>query len=59
MDGLKRNKSDRERQTLQDFTRMWNLKNSNNKMNKTKPTDTENTLVVTRGEWGQLYGEGW
>ena len=41
-----RNKSVRERQILYDFTYMWNLNN------KTKLIDTENRLVVARGEGG-------
>ena len=47
---------------------MWNLKKQN-KQTKNKLTDTENILVVTRGEEGwrvsetgkgaQLYDDGW
>ena len=38
---VKQNKPDRERQTPNDFTHMWNIN---------KHMDKENRLVVTRGE---------
>ena len=45
------NKSDRERQIPHDFTYMWNLENkTNNKQNKNRLIDTENGLVVDRGQ---------
>ena len=56
MDGLGEHyaKSDRERQILFDITYMWNLKKiqQTSEYNKksSRLTDTENKLVVTRGE---------
>ena len=47
---------DRERQIPYDFTYMWNLIKQT-KQNKNKLIDTENRLVITRGEggyWGRV-----
>ena len=54
---------------LCDFTHMLNLKKDTNKQNKNKLIDTENRLMVTRGErgcggckmdeGGQLYDDEW
>ena len=50
----KQNKLDQERQIPYDFTYMWNLKNKTNDQtyqNRNRLIDTENKLVVARGEW--------
>ena len=39
--------SQTEGETLYDFTHMWNIKKL---LNKSKHVDTENRVVVTRGE---------
>ena len=47
------NKLDTERQIPCDFTHMWSLKNKTNeqtKFNRSKLIDTEDKLVVVRGE---------
>ena len=47
------NKSDREIQTLYDFTYMWNPKNRTNeytKQNRNRLIDTENKMVVNKEE---------
>ena len=56
MDGLSMfhanlNKSNEERQKMYDCTHMWNIKIKK----QSKHTDTENRVVVTRGEvgWGK------
>ena len=36
---------------------MWNPKNQPNKQNRNRLTDTENKLVVARGEDGSRLGE--
>ena len=44
-------KSERERQISYDVAYMWNLKNKNELIYKTKiDSDIENKLMVTRGE---------
>ena len=58
LDGLggyyaKRNKSDRERQILHDFTYLWNLK----KEQTNKLIETENRLVVSKSQVGEVQGE--
>ena len=47
-------KSFREGQGLYDLTCMWNLKN---KTNRNRLTDTENKVVVARGEESGGLGE--
>ena len=49
----KRNKSDRERQILHDFTRLWNLK----KEQTNRLIETENRLVVSKSQVGEVQGE--
>ena len=47
-------KSDREREISYDITYMWNLKNDSSTNIFTKPTDTENKLMVIKGEADKL-----
>ena len=47
-------KSDREREISYDITYMWNLKNDSSTNIFTKPTDTENKLMVITGEADKL-----
>ena len=54
------NKLDRKKQIPYDFTYMWNLKNKTNEQTKQKRNrliDTENKLVVARGEEGGEMNE--
>ena len=57
----KGNKPDRERQTPDDFTLVWNLRNKTSRQTKRRDKqknrllNTENRLVVARGE----VGGGW
>ena len=46
------NKSDRERQILHDFTYLWNLEK------KKQLIETENRLVVSKSQVGEVQGEG-
>ena len=46
----KKNMPDRERQTPFDITYMWNLKIKINKQNRKRLIDTENRLMIARGQ---------
>ena len=55
-------KSDTERQILYDITYMWNLKKGYKwtyLQNRSRVTDVENKLMVTKGERGRDKLGGW